>query len=82
MRPGARTHLFVLLAFALVLTLVLAPVASAKLIVGNEQDNKLVGTQAGRRPRPRRHGRAHRLRRLGSASASGHPHRALSLTAA
>jgi Ca2+-binding RTX toxin-like protein len=45
MGPGARTHLLVLLAFALVLTLVLAPVASAKLIVGNKRDNKLVGTQ-------------------------------------
>lgn len=45
MRPGPRTSLLALLAFALVATLALAPVASAGRIVGNKRDNKLVGTQ-------------------------------------
>lgn len=44
MRPSTRTSLFGLLAFALVLTLVLAPPAHAKRFVGNQNDNKLVGT--------------------------------------
>jgi Ca2+-binding RTX toxin-like protein len=44
MGPGTRTLPFGLLAFALVLTLVLAPAAEAKRIVGNRKANKLVGT--------------------------------------
>ena len=47
MRPGTRVWGVGVLAFALVLTLAFAPAASAKLIVGNKRDNKLVG--AGKR---------------------------------
>ena len=45
MAIGTRTSLWSLLACALVLTLVLAPDASARLVVGNAKSNKLVGTQ-------------------------------------
>jgi Ca2+-binding RTX toxin-like protein len=44
MRPGTWGSLFILLCAALVLTLVLAPVGSARLIVGDRWNNKLVGT--------------------------------------
>lgn len=46
MAPGTRSSLFGLLGFALILTLVLAPTAQAKRIVGTNSANVLKGTNA------------------------------------